>query len=105
MITKRSSSEFVLSSGRKFYANRGLVSISVATGGPWSYQEFGVGEGYDGYINVEFWTSQERLELATHMIAQWRAFAADNAQDTPPDPTEPGPELEELLPDGGLLAG
>lgn len=71
-----STSEYELSTGRKFYANNGLISISY-TGE--------IAEGYDGDIRLEgsyydgvnlsqAWTDAEKVELANYMIGLWEAF-------------------------------
>jgi hypothetical protein len=56
---------YVLSSGRRFYANRGLLSISPA---------MEMGEGYDGGVDDIEWSPAERREVAEFMIALWRQF-------------------------------
>lgn len=64
---------YVLSTGREFYANNGIIGLSP---------EFGRGalaEGYDGGIlcepncwnEAQQWTAAERTELADYMIALW----------------------------------
>lgn len=79
--------QFELSSGRRVYANHGLVSIARHDEG------FEIGEGYDGHIYPEGsrdwsaepevvwvdppWTPEERAELADYMIALWQAFKAE----------------------------
>lgn len=66
---KRIGDHYVLSTtGRQFYANRGLISCVAIQGG------FEIGEGYDGDVSVDDWTPEERAELADFMIAQWQAF-------------------------------
>lgn len=71
-----------LSSGRKFYANRSMVSC-VKENGEWR-----IGEGYDGEINLTEWdyqtkdyvpylTKEELLELGMLMIQRWFEFMDD----------------------------
>jgi hypothetical protein len=57
--------DYVLSSGRRFYANRGLISIN---------QNLEVSEGYDGEVWTGKWSGAEKRELADFMIALWRRF-------------------------------
>jgi len=67
---------YVLSTGRRFYANRGLIGINP---------EMEVSEGYDGHIHygpifypqeAPGWSKEERAELADFMIALWSRFKA-----------------------------
>jgi len=59
--------EFVLSSGRQFYANCGIIGLSP--------HDDHVHEGYDGPVWMDMdddtWTPEEKRELATYMIALW----------------------------------
>lgn len=60
-----------LTSGRKVYANHGLVSVSE------DLTE--VGEGYDGFIYMDDmeeppWTPEEKMGLADMMIGRWQRF-------------------------------
>jgi hypothetical protein len=65
----------VLPSGRRFYANNGIVGIDA---------QGNVSEGYDGSVDVEGldwadppvppWTPEERAELADMMIRRWELF-------------------------------
>lgn len=80
---ERIDTGYRLSSGREFYANRGLVSIVRADG------VFEICEGYDGdvYYQREDWNEHsnpwlpaECAELADHMIALWQAFKDSSAQ-------------------------
>lgn len=70
------TSEYELSTGRKFYANNGLISIAY---------DGTIAEGYDGEIRIEgsyhdgvnlsdAWTPAEKVELADYMIGLWTAF-------------------------------
>ena len=64
-----SRDEYELDSGRRFYANRGIIGIDT-DGTTLSY-------GYDGYIDGtglcagDEWTSEERKELVLFMVKQW----------------------------------
>lgn len=60
-------SKVVLSSGRKFDANDGILGMSNA---------MELTEGYDGrvYDEREF-TPDERKEIADHMIGLWQRWA------------------------------
>ena len=54
-----------LSSGKRLFANRGILGISPAGE---------ISEGYDGGVYDEF-TPEERAELAEYMIGLWRQWA------------------------------
>lgn len=56
--------EIALSS-RKFYANQNIVGID---------DKGDVFEGYDGGLEYERFTAEERRELAQLMIERWRKF-------------------------------
>ena len=64
---------YVLPTGRRFYANCGIIGLSD--------DDDAVTEGYDGGIDVhsyadpeEAWTVKERRELGQFMIARWTAW-------------------------------
>lgn len=64
--------QYVFSSGRRMYANGGILGL-----GPGS--DSTVTEGYDGYFEESAdsaWTTEERQQLAAMMIRRWRAWAA-----------------------------
>jgi len=63
---------YTLSTGRKFYANHGILGISPGEGFDEEY--FGCSEGYDGSVSTRDWTPEERRELADAMIAVWTEF-------------------------------
>lgn len=82
---------YVLSTGRKVYANHGLIGLShQITDNIWpadvhhgeirspigepNFGRFEVSEGFDGNVSVEDWTPAERTELAEFMISAWQAF-------------------------------
>lgn len=63
---------YVLSTGRVFYANLGIIGINPT---------LEVSEGYDGGFSVDGdwegedkWTAAERAELADFMIDLWQRF-------------------------------
>jgi hypothetical protein len=70
---------YTLSSGRRLYANRGIVGINP---------EMEVYEGYDGKIyttiytrplfpgEISGWSHEEKCELADFMISLWTKFKA-----------------------------
>lgn len=65
--------QVVMSTGRTFYANRGIIGL-----GP----DLDVSYGYDGSFPAwprswvgECMTEEERQELAAYMIEAWKAFA------------------------------
>lgn len=70
-MTHNDHDHFTLSTGRKFYANNGIIGLSPHNNG--------VSEGYDGAVYVdedegEGWTTAERHELADYMISLWQQW-------------------------------
>jgi len=63
--------EFELSTGRRFYANNGVLGVS-ADHEVWDRLE--LFEGFDGTVFAEEFTTEERREVAEYMIALWREF-------------------------------
>ena len=68
--------EYELASGRRIYANRGLLSIGrlgLGESGKWY-----IAEGYDGVVDMPgettALTAEDRQEMADHMIARWAAY-------------------------------
>jgi hypothetical protein len=64
--------DLVMSSGRRFYANCGIIGLS---------DRLTVTEGYDGAVPAweDGWggavmTTEERREMADYMIALWTKF-------------------------------
>lgn len=57
--------EYILSTGRKFYANNGIVGISP---------DLRIYEGYDGGPDDKNWSPEERRELADFMIGLWQRY-------------------------------
>jgi hypothetical protein len=77
-------STYTLTTGRRVYANRGILGID----------EHGhVSEGYDGGVELERdwddtfqpWTPAERAELADEMIRRWSRFKSRPPDDGLPD--------------------
>lgn len=66
--------KYVLSSGREFYANLGILGIDPRGD---------VSEGYDGGLyperggGADDFTPEERREIADFAIAAWEKFAAE----------------------------
>jgi hypothetical protein len=60
---------YELSTGRRFYANCGIVGLS-----PDDSKKLEFHEGYDGGESVDDWTPGERMELARFMIDLWREW-------------------------------
>lgn len=54
-----------LSSGREFYANHKIIGIN---------EDNSIYEGYDGGINDDQFTFEEKAELADMMIARWNRY-------------------------------
>ncbi len=59
------SDMIVLPSGRKFYANCGIVGIDA---------DGGIAEGFDGDIGDDDWAPEDRVALADLMIERWKAY-------------------------------
>ncbi len=53
-----------LGSGRRFYANGGIIGLGPNEGANCC-------EGYDGGLHTEDWTQDEREELANYMMNLW----------------------------------
>lgn len=75
-MTFNDRDEYVLSTGRKFYANCGIIGISP--------KNDDVSEGYDGDVYVDWfenpWTIAEKVELAEFMIDRWEKWATEACQ-------------------------
>lgn len=73
MIYNVKDSTYTLTTGRRVYANRGILGID---------EQGSVSEGYDGGVELErdwddtfqSWTPEERTELADEMIRRWTRF-------------------------------
>lgn len=59
--------EYVLSNGRMFYANCGIVGIS---------SDGKIFNGYDGGIHEEF-TKEEKKEICDYMISLWTKWSKE----------------------------
>jgi len=64
---------FILSTGKKIYANRGILGISQKS----AEEGWSITEGYDGGIATEELTKQEAIEMATYAIILWTNFIDD----------------------------
>jgi hypothetical protein len=56
--------------GRGFYANNCIVGIAPDTDGT----GVSISEGYDGGIDIDDMTPEEKIELADYMINLWQQF-------------------------------
>ncbi len=64
----RADDEYELSTGKRIYANRGILGLGVSADG--------LSEGYDGSVGTKAdFTDAERREMADEMIARWEAWA------------------------------
>ena len=61
----RNEDTYEFSTGKRFYANAGLIGICPSGE---------VAEGYDGDVSTSSFTPDERRELADYMIALWQQF-------------------------------
>ncbi len=83
---KREGDIFILSSGQKVYANRGIIGLCEKEDGePWS-----VTHGYDGGMtsfpdpwNDDPLTPAELTEIADYMIRLWSQFRQAVARQEP----------------------
>ena len=66
------SQGFVLSTGREFYANCGILGMDIFGSG--------ITEGYDGGVDEEEFTRKEKREIAKYMIRAWKMYRR-NARD------------------------
>lgn len=82
--------DYTLSTGRRFYANQGIVGMSPA----FAAEGNRFANGYDSddytrkaYPEHEFdeWTPAERQELAAYISALWFAWAAHSPTPAPTD--------------------
>jgi hypothetical protein len=72
MTYDEDSSEFVLSTGRRFYAHAGILGLPDPDDGAFYGAELLY--GYDGDVGDKF-TREERQEIANFMIARWRDWS------------------------------
>lgn len=73
-------SEYELKSGRRVYANRGILGLSPADGAALRANdeyEHELSHGYDGTVFAAPFTRDERAEIASAMIRAWRAWAKE----------------------------
>lgn len=64
---KVTKSSFYFESGKKLYANRGIVGLDVDT-----LETFG---GYDGEFGIcDDLSQEEREDLANYMISKWNEY-------------------------------
>lgn len=79
MIYDETTHHYVLTSGRRFYANGGILGLGL--------DGDELSEGYDGTVGIDGWydydgmkpqdfTPEERQEIADMMIQRWTAWAA-----------------------------
>ena len=57
--------KYVLSTGKTFYSNNGIIGID---------NHLDVHEGYDGGIDTDEFTQEEKNEIADYMIDLWNKF-------------------------------
>jgi len=60
------------SSGRQWYANRGIIGLAKESDGHWA-----VTEGYEGGLHDDLLTPVEKIELGDYMIGLWQEFRQD----------------------------
>lgn len=59
----------IFSTGKFRYANNGIIGLSEPDEDGWE-----VTEGYDGGIDINDLTKEEKVELADYMINLWQRF-------------------------------
>lgn len=64
-IPEEDRDDCTLPSGLSFYAHQGIVGID---------KQGRISEGYDGGVETETWTAEQRRELSDLMIERWRKF-------------------------------
>jgi hypothetical protein len=74
--THRETDHIVLSTGRRVYANNGILGLN---------EDLSLHHGYDGYVVedsendrdvVEQLTTCERMEISRYMVRLWTSWAA-----------------------------
>ena len=60
---------FIFSTGKEVYANNGIIGLCEP--GKWGWD---VTEGYDGGIDMDDFTKEEKIELADYMLSLWQRF-------------------------------
>ena len=73
--------KFILSTGKKIFANAGIIGLEKLEGNEWA-----ITDGYDGNIDYPTWneeeeprnlTKEERIEVTDYMITLWECFKKD----------------------------
>jgi hypothetical protein len=59
------NNRIIFLTGKRIYSNNGIIGLSP---------KLEVTEGYDGDIEIEDLTKEERLELAEYMLKKWTEF-------------------------------
>lgn len=62
----------IFSSGKEMCANNGIVGIGRGD------NSFYISEGYDGDLDIDKMTCEEKKELADYMIEMWTSFKHSN---------------------------
>lgn len=71
MIPTDDGDGYVLSTGRLFRVNCGIIGLGSATDTPTGGYDDGIEMDSNGYDTATDWTQAERDELADYMIALW----------------------------------
>lgn len=68
--------QYVLSTGRRFYAHHGFLGVSAVEGGDGLLS---IAQGFDGGVRImgelRQFTPEERQEIAAHVISLWYRWA------------------------------
>jgi hypothetical protein len=75
MTYDKKENEYILDSGRRVYANGGILGLGLPDG---EHCIGGVSHGSDGGFDTADWTEDERYEIADEMIVRWMEFAKGN---------------------------
>jgi hypothetical protein len=80
-MQRKDCDHYVLSTGREFHANLGIIGIAQQSEDNTGYcrvHGYELGEGLDSSLDADeqTWTLAEKEELADYMIEQWQSFRA-----------------------------
>ena len=71
---KYNDSWYTLSTGRKFYANCGIIGMSRFKKDEFGKFTLSLSEGYDGGISADDFSTREQMEIANYIIWQWNLY-------------------------------
>jgi len=71
---RKTKDGYQLSSGRKIYANHGIIGLSLFEKNEWGNWDFGLSHGYDGGIDGNGFSPEELVEISSFMVEQWSHY-------------------------------